>query len=72
MDELKLQGWRVRDDFDYQRGTDPQAVKVVTFHLDHHGPFTERFTLQEFGDGRSVNARIEALRAQLRIIGGGR
>lgn len=68
MADLEIRNYRVRDDFDYQRGADPVPIKIVFFYLDAHGPFTEKFTLAEFADGRSVNDRIDRLRTQLRAI----
>ena len=68
MADLAIANYRVRDDFDYKRGADPVPIKIVTFYLDTHGPFTERFTLDEFSDGRTVNDRIDRLRTQLRAI----
>lgn len=70
MPDYKLQNWRVRDDFDYQRGRDPVPIKIVTFYLDEHGPFTERFTLDEFDNQAVVRERIEKLRRNLRAIDG--
>ena len=65
--ELLLNGERVRDDFRYERGADPIPVKVLTFYLGKHGPFTEKFDAADFVPS-TVQARVETLRSTLRAI----
>lgn len=69
MEEFRVENYRVRDDFRYERNADPVPVVVVTFYLGRHGPFTERFDKAAFS-AEAFNQRVEQLRAQLRLIGG--
>jgi hypothetical protein len=66
-EDLPLNGERVRDDFRYVRGDDPIPVKVLTFYLGKHGPFTEKFDAPEFTPA-AVSARVETIRTTLRAI----
>lgn len=66
-EDLAISAYRVRDEIRYERDGTPIPKKVVTFYLGKHGPFTESFDPATFG-ATEVNARAEALRAQLRLF----
>lgn len=48
----------------------PQGLEVVSIvvpiWLGDHGPFTERLSKEEYADGTTLRARVEALKTTLR------
>lgn len=67
MPDLTLDVVAARDEAAPTRDGSVTRMKSVTFYLGKFGPFTERFTLEEFAT-LAVNDRIAKIRATLEGI----
>lgn len=67
MDDFPVDGMKVKDESEYQRDGSTRRVRVFTFYLGKHGPFTERVALDDYDSGE-IGRRVDQLRAELRAL----
>lgn len=65
MPDTTIKWARIRETTEFDLGGNAQPVIIGVFYIGTHGPFTERFTREEWLDPIKKQQRVDALRATI-------